>query len=691
MRVVRDPDEIVKLLGVGSPLAFDIETTGLRPDRDKLVSLAFKPARLPGFVIDTRGMEVARIRPAIARLFREFSLPIRGHNLVFDLHWMLSHVGVGIDDLRATFYDTMLVEQVIQGIGLSEAKKRGIKFDMLSVGASYGLSVTKDDREWFIDLDKREEWGQPFPENVVSYMRQDVSIPHSLAKRQAQKVAEYQLEEAIALEAKVLPATAGMQHYGIAINQEEWLRVREKLDREIPKLAEALHKEFDVDILAQRREAFEERAAPYRAWKGRKATYIESAKHMWGKEKGWGDERKRLSKQYDEDFPKPTPPGTLKDGVNLNSKPQIKIALNARGYNFTSLKAEAIAPFAEIDPLIEQYMEYTAYTTIYTRYNAEWIEKFVRRGKIYPQWRQLGTGTGRYSCSDPNLQQIPGQGVGKDLRKTIVPSPGYRFVVADFSNVELRIAMALSGDQFMEKAFRDRVDLHTRTAESMFGLDKIESYRKASDKQEWADSHDVVVGGKTLEGVSYRKVAKKINFMVLYGGGVQRLSAILRIPLDTTKELFKRHRKAFHQVMDWIYTQGERLDLTATRVYSATRSGRRRWYDVPKFKIGETDEDQWRGRCAAIRRQLANAPIQGLSADVTKEAIGLWHERYNCEAMHLVMAIHDELIIEVRDEEALVARAKRALEEVMCSAMTKYVPEVDPGKIEATAEYWWRH
>src|SRR5689334_17543720 len=102
----------------------------------------------------------------------------------------------------------------------------------------------------------------------------------------------------------------------------------------------------------------------------------------------------------------------------------------------------------------------------------------------------------------PNFQQIPADGVGSELRKNVVAAPGYTLVVADFSNIELRIVAELSGDKFLIDAFASGEDVHAYTAAVMFGLPKEQATK------DWTNEHNAVVGGREIENTSYRKVAK---------------------------------------------------------------------------------------------------------------------------------------------------------------------------------------
>lgn len=102
-------------------------------------------------------------------------------------------------------------------------------------------------------------------------------------------------------------------------------------------------------------------------------------------------------------------------------------------------------------------------------------------------------------------------------------------------------------------------------------------------------------------------------------------------------------------------------------------------------------KETYTAKLAEIRRSAANAPVQGTSADITKLAIALWHENYESEEMHLVFTLHDEIALEVVDEEAKLVVARNGLRWCMMEAMRAYIPEVEPGEIEPVIASHWRH
>lgn len=719
--------------------------------------IQFKPKGKKPLIIDARDEDRGALRDALLPLLQDHKRVFIGQNLLFELHWMLSYLGMEVNDLRARFEDTMLRELVILGLGFGDAKKRGLAVNMHDIAERYGFPVHKEERSWFIDLDTRVEgavrspvgeheectplldefgeevfdddgapmkecykvidydmvggtrpWFEPFPQAQLEYARQDVSVVHLIAEKQQELIDQYGLQEVIDIEAGILPAVAGMQHYGLRIDRGKWLSIIDEIDQKAEELAAELHKHVDVAVLEHRRQEWQEKSQPYQQWTKERDEALDVLKYTWehtgshdGSYKGWGDYKKQGMKTWQELHPKPAAPGPLKDGVNLNSSSQMLVALRSRGHQITSTAEEVLTPLASGDPVVQLYLDYKDYNTARTKYGPAYLDEHAPNDTIYAQVQQIGAETGRFSVREPNIQQIPARGAGGHLREAIVPHPGYVFIDFDYSNIELRIAADMTGDPVMLDAFASGEDLHAKTAEFMFRLKDNPGYVEAEDKKEWADTHNAVVGGKELNGTTYRAAAKTINFMLLYGGGAARLASELRVDVATAKELMALYRETYKVCVTWLKKQGYSIEHPDKdgKVYAATLAGRRRWFQVPVLKLDKNtraDEarealDEHKRHLAAIQRQLGNHPVQGTSAEITKWSISEWQEKYNLPEMRLVAAVHDELLIEVLDNPETIALARTRLEEVMREGLQHFLKRVAPGKIGGKTAKYWQH
>ncbi|MEA3509842.1 MAG: DNA polymerase I [Actinomycetota bacterium] len=254
-------------------------------------------------------------------------------------------------------------------------------------------------------------------------------------------------------------------------------------------------------------------------------------------------------------------------------------------------------------------------------------------GRIRGRFNQMGAATGRLSQEQPNLQNIPIRSEeGRAIRKAFISAEGHTFLVADYSQIELRILAHLSNDPGLVDAFEQDLDVHTATAARIYEL----------------PPDDVTT--------DHRRRAKMINFGLLYGMEAYGLAQRLDISRDEAQNHIDTYFAQFPDVRDFLQGLVERARADG---YTTTILGRRRY-------LPELTSDRFRDRQAGERMAL-NAPIQGSAADVIKKAmIDLDPMLVPYEAQTLLQ-IHDELVIEVPDEnlEAVAAITRSVMEEVV--------------------------
>lgn len=759
------PAEVSRLRRYGVDVAYDLETTDVDPINSRMVTVALKPKGKTATVIDVRGWSADDLRMLGSMLEPLFDgqVTIVGHNLKFDFEFALAQMKVGAHKA----YDTMLAEQVIWGLGMSSGSGRGVGFGMDDVAKRYGIEVSKEERSWFIDLDKRTElseggaildlWEEPLPVRQILYIRQDVSVVHKIKEAQQEAIGREMLWDVINLENRALFALVGIEVWGVTINRDGWLSVidrvkeqQDQLERQLhmgsaaaspsptlgltgrkPDGTEGVEGEYDgldIHILKVRNDRWNEKMRPYEEWVQTRDLFINTHHKEWddgpGQTKGgvlfisgreepfkmWADYKKYLLEWWYERHGKQSKPPALKSGINLGSWMQVRDGFNDLGIPVKGVSEEELEPYRGKHPLVGVAIDYghaRKLTTVYGREKGKKKRAFVdmldAENRLRASYQQIGADTERMSSYDPNFQQIPADGLGAELRQNVVPAPGYTFVIADFSNIELRIVAELSGDPFLLAAFASGRDVHAYVAGIMFSLPEDQRTK------EWTSSHDAVVGGRALVNTSFRKTAKTISFMLLYGGGTAKLAGMLGVSLTDAKTLQQLYYATFSTAIAWLNEQKSHLEAARkrgeTRVAAETRAGWKRWFDIPKFPehpakgkpitVQQHEEwmeaqDEWRHQMASIKRQLANTPIQGLSAAITKLAAALWYERVGYDPdMKLVAIIHDEDIIEVLVEKA--QQAASILKEVMYAAMREYLHVVDLGVIEPMITDHWEH
>jgi DNA polymerase-1 len=274
-----------------------------------------------------------------------------------------------------------------------------------------------------------------------------------------------------------------------------------------------------------------------------------------------------------------------------------------------------------------------------------------RTGRIHTSFNQLVTATGRLSSSNPNLQNIPIRSeLGRRIRAAFVPEPGWKFLAADYSQIELRILAHVSGEESLIAAFRAGEDIHRRTAAEVFGV----ALAEVTPEQ--------------------RDIAKTTNFSVIYGVTAFGLSRGLSITPKQAQEFldqfFARHPKVKAYLERTVREGRERGFVT-------TLLGRRRY--LPELKSGNPNLRSF------AERMATNAPIQGTAADLIKIAMVRLARELEGRGLRtrMLLQVHDELLFETPEDELGPLEALAA--EVMESALTLDVPL----KVDITAGADW--
>jgi DNA polymerase I len=314
---------------------------------------------------------------------------------------------------------------------------------------------------------------------------------------------------------------------------------------------------------------------------------------------------------------------------NLNSPIQLRdilfndLKLSAKGLKKTksgfSTDADTLEKLAELHPLPAKLLEYRAIAKLKSTYSdALPLLADPADGRIHTQFHQALTATGRLSSTEPNLQNIPTRSeAGRRIRRAFVPRPGCLMLSADYSQIELRILAHLSADATLTEAFSRGEDIHDRTASEVLGL----------------EAHQV--------DAEARRLAKVINFGIIYGMGPQRLAAQLGISFADASDYIKRYFERLPGVRIWL---DRTLEEARERGYVTTMYGRRRY--LPELRGGPG------GARAQAERIAINTPIQGSAADLIKLAMVRLHSTITEKklAAQMLLQVHDELLLEVGHE-----------------------------------------
>jgi DNA polymerase-1 len=314
---------------------------------------------------------------------------------------------------------------------------------------------------------------------------------------------------------------------------------------------------------------------------------------------------------------------------NINSNPQLRHILFEK-LQLPVLKKTATGPSTDasvlqeladqghtLPALLMEYRELAKLESTYLDALPALVHPETHR--IHTSFNQTVATTGRLSSSDPNLQNIPiRRELGRDIRRGFIPRPGWRFLAADYSQIELRLLAHLSGDPAFVSAFRAGGDIHRQTASIIF---------------------DVPVEEVTSE---MRARAKTINFATIYGQGPHALSRQLRIEHAEARRFIDEYFQRFRGIRAYLDSM---VAFAREHGYVQTIFGRRRY--IPELRDRNFNVRQFGERTAT------NSPIQGSAADLIKIAMIRIHDALvqRGARSHMILQVHDELVFEVPPEE----------------------------------------
>ena len=337
---------------------------------------------------------------------------------------------------------------------------------------------------------------------------------------------------------------------------------------------------------------------------------------------------------------------------NINSPKQLGVILFEKlqlphgkktktGY---STAADVLEKLAVDYPIVAHILEYRQLTKLKSTYADGLANYIAADGRIHGKFHQTITATGRLSSTEPNLQNIPARmELGRLIRRVFVPKPGFVFLDADYSQIELRVLAHLSGDEMLIQAYQDAQDIHTITASQVFHV-KPEEVTPL-----------------------LRRNAKAVNFGIVYGISSFGLSQDLSITRKEAQEYIEQYFKTYPGIKRFL---DQAVADAKEKGYVTTMFGRRR--PVPELKSSNFMQRSFGERVAM------NAPIQGTAADIIKIAMIRVDEALRAAGMQsrLILQVHDELLIETAQEE-LPQVEKLLRDKMMHAADLRVKLEVD--------------
>lgn len=598
-------------------LGLDTETTGLDCFTDKLVLVQVG-------ILDRVFLFHTRVLPKDVLKELVLALSERNcilHNAKFDLKFLFHNSEVWVDKI----YCTMTAESVINA-GLSD-----IEYGLKALAKKYAnAEMEKESRNAFIDL--RDD--QPLTEQMLLYSTMDVFVLPVIFNAQFALLEQSKSFKIFKMESELLPIVAEMEYTGIKLDPVEWSKL-EAVSR--AKLIELTHefKRYAIDKVIEK-------------LTDNKVTGLQVAKRLCIPVR-----TKRLTAFLEQLVDIENLKGWLYENLNVGSPYQVKAIVNLLGVDVPNTNAKTIAPFAEEHEIIKKLLDVREVEKNVDTYGLTWLENINPvTGRVHTDYFTVGTATGRFSSSNPNLQNVPRTG---GFRECFIPEKDFVFISCDYSQQEYRLAGAISKEPVIISAYKNGKDMHTATAANYYEK-ALEAVTK--EERDW---------GKTR------------NFEIIYGTTEWGLHKSLKCSLEEAQNVLKKYWEGYPTLEAFKLKAEERiLELG----YSITPMGRRR-YNLEKPMFADSRQFQrWQSR---IKREGFNHIIQGGGADIMKIAILNISKKnpFGKDKFRALLQIHDELVFEVHkdiQEEAkeFIIREMEAAEQPFLGE----IPAVAEGKIK---------
>jgi DNA polymerase-1 len=608
-------------------LSLDLETTGLEPYTNRILLLQIKAGKTT-FIFDVRKIKNEYFKYLI-QLIKDSNKLVLGHNIKFDVKFLWVATG----ELLTNVYDTMLAELLINN-GIEENEGKSGRFISLkTVVSKYcGVELDKSARE---DFYKHPE--QEITEEQLIYSALDVEYLEKVREEQIKILSVQKQIKVLDLENRLLPVVASMELNGIKLNVERWrelICIAESEARELEvKIKDSLLNRVDLSDCKCLKDAYDKLSIPYKKTKRNLEVITQP-----------------LNPEYFMN--------TLRGEFNIGSTYQLKAALNLLGFDLKSTGEDALNELDTDDESINYIKECRSKKKLVSSFGENFIALINPvTGKIHPQFNQLGAVSGRFSSENPSFQNITGD---PEYRHCFIADDGWVYVCGDLSQEEYRLTGAISKEPVIIKAYKEGKDMHVSTGSMM--------------------NDDIPLEQVTKE---QRKDAKPVNFSIIYGTTAYGMSKKQRIPESRAEWIISTFYKGYPVFAKY---QKRFQEDVIKRMMSVTLYGRRRFFKEKTLFDDIRQKDKYYAR---IAREGFNHIIQGTAADVVKLILcRIYYENPFGEDMQILITVHDEIEITVKEE--LAEEAKAFLKRVMEEELQKFLGEI-PAVAEVEYGKFWIH
>lgn len=489
---------------------------------------------------------------------------------------------------------------------LEQLLTKGFKvsgFKLADLVEKYNLGyMNKEEQSSFIDM----KYGDAFTESQLEYAGKDIEVLIPIYSEQIKLLMKRDMLSLGKLESECIEAISDMEYNGMYLDQEGWL----KLESKATKNAADAKKELDPHF------------EPY------------CAKDMFGELE-----------------------------INYASPMQIKPVLSKIvGRPLESTNERYLNAFPH--DAIKALLKYRGALKQISTYGKDFLTNINPKTKrIHANYLQLGTDSGRMSCRNPNMQNIPHD---QEYRTPFATqAKDYKIISADFAAQELRVLTQLSKEQSFLTAISEGKDLHCMSASLLFNIPYEDFFEDGKVKSDMKD---------------YRTKSKTLTFGLVYGMGAWGLAQTLKIDKNEAQELLNRYFTVFPSIRTFLNRMSD--EAQRNRYAYSPLDGRRR-------DLSNMDWDHWKKRKHALNI-AKNHPIQGASASVTKLALIKIHKyiRTKSKDAGIVAVIHDEILVECHKD--IVKEMKKVVENSMIEAFNFYCPDV-PMEVDAIIDNHWIH
>lgn len=614
--------QFLQALSVANYISLDTETTGLNPFSDDLLLLQVK-INNSTFIFDCTLLE-NRYITYIVQLINASGKKVIGHNIKFDMKFLAQKTG----EMLTNVFDTFIGEVIITN-GLADRYP-----SLKDVVKKYcNVELNKDIQKEFIN-------SHEITNEKLIYASLDVEYLGRIYDAQCKALEESKQMQVANLEMRTLPAVISMELNGITLDLKRWQELSEiakaNADRLSKEILESIFSKVDLTKFANMVLAYKAFSIPL-------------------------PNSKRIQKEMEEIIDPSFYKEILMSQFNVSSPLQLKSALHLLGFTqIISTNADYLIELNIDDPIINKIIEFREENKKATASGEKFAENIEpTTGKIHSEFHQMGARSGRFSSSNPNLQNIIAD---KEYRSCFIASPGKIIVGGDFSQEEYRLAGAVSSEPEIIKAYKSGYDMHTKTAS--------------------------IVNNISIPEVTkdLRQKAKAINFSILYGTTEYGMA----IKQKMSKEEASRIIETFYSgypVLNRFQSMMKKKILE--KGFALTLLGRRRYFENKTFFEGNDAYKQKRKYDATVQREGFNHIIQGTGGDVIKEALSrLYFENPFGNKFKLLLTVHDE--IECEADEDIKEEAEKFLVEIMTSTLQKYLGEI-PAVVESYQSNCWEH